>query len=250
MTRREAVLTAGGIFLVSVVARALFATTIRFPAPEDTAYYFGVARNIVEGRGIVTDAIWSYGTPPLVFPRPAFEVWLPLPTFLAAIPMGLLGATFSAAQVSSVLIGSIVPVLAWRLAADVAAGRGLPDGRARTLAIGTGVTAAVSLPLQGQAKRGELLAELIVEVARDARALVFLRGHDPLEQRGDVFVRLGTGLHFGLERTSALADARIELCLDHAQRLGGLLLHREVASNLGEAQALAQPDGRATAIEA
>ena len=60
---------------------------IVFPKPEDTAYYVGVARNLVEGRGLVSDALWSYQTPPLVFPRPAFEVWLPLPTFLAAIPM-------------------------------------------------------------------------------------------------------------------------------------------------------------------
>ena len=52
-----------------------------------------------------------------IFPRPAFEVWMPLPTFLAAIPMALFGPTFAAAQVSSVLVGAIVPVLAWRLAA-------------------------------------------------------------------------------------------------------------------------------------
>ena len=33
------------------------------------------------------------------FPRPAFEVWLPLPSLLAAIPMALFGTTFAAAQV-------------------------------------------------------------------------------------------------------------------------------------------------------
>ncbi len=38
-------------------------------------------------------------------------------------------------------------VLAWRLAADVAIERRLPAGRARTLAIGTGLTVAVYLPL-------------------------------------------------------------------------------------------------------
>jgi hypothetical protein len=118
-----------------------------FPKPEDTAYYVSVARNLVDGRGLVSDALWSYQTPPLVFPRPAFEVWLPLPTFLAAIPMALFGATFAAAQVSSVLVGATVPVLAWRLAADVAQERTLPVGRARTLALGTGSTAAVYLPL-------------------------------------------------------------------------------------------------------
>jgi len=144
---RETWLSALGVFGVALVARALFAGQVVFPKPEDTAYYVGVARNLVEGRGLVSDALWSYGTPPLVFPRPAFEVWMPLPTFLAAIPMLLLGPTLAAAQIMSVLVGATVPVLAWRLGADVAAERGLSPGRARTLALGTGLTCAVYLPL-------------------------------------------------------------------------------------------------------
>jgi hypothetical protein len=147
MSRREAWLTALGIFLVALAVRVVFAAQIVFPKPEDTAYYVGVARNLVAGHGLVSDALWSYQTPPLVFPRPAFEVWLPLPTFLAAFPMALFGTTFRAAQVAAVLVGSVVPVLAWRLAADVAVERRLSVERARTLAIGTGLTSAVYLPL-------------------------------------------------------------------------------------------------------
>lgn len=147
MSRREAVLSAALVFVVALVVRAWAASQITFPRPEDAAYYVGVARNLVEGRGLVTDAIWSFQTPPLMFPRPAFEVWLPLPSLLAAIPMALLGTTFAAAQVSSVVVGSLVCVLAWRLAADVAAARSLPIGRARTLAVGTGLASAVYLPL-------------------------------------------------------------------------------------------------------
>ena len=147
MTRREAWLSAGLVFLVALVVRTLFASTLRFPTPEDTAYYVGVARNVVEGRGLVSDAIWSFQTPPLDFPRPAFEVWLPLPSLLALPAMAVLGPTFAAAKVGAVLVGSLVPVLAWRLAADVAEERGLPVGRARTLALGAGLTAAVYLPL-------------------------------------------------------------------------------------------------------
>ncbi len=147
MSRREAALTALGIFVVAFVVRVVFAAQIVFPKPEDTAYYVGVARNMLEGRGIVSDALWSYQTPPLAFPREAFEVWLPLPTFLAVIPMALLGATFASAQWVAVVVGAIVPVLAWRLAADVATERGLPETRAKTLAIGTGLTTAVYLPL-------------------------------------------------------------------------------------------------------
>ncbi len=147
MTRREAWLSAGLVFVVALVIRTVFAASLRFPTPEDTAYYVGVARNVVEGRGLVSDAIWSFQTPPLDFPRPAFEVWLPLPTLLALPAMAILGATFDAAKVSAVLVGSIVPVLAWRLAADVAEERELAPGRARTLALGTGLTSAVYLPL-------------------------------------------------------------------------------------------------------
>jgi hypothetical protein len=147
VSRREAILSAAVVFAVALAARAVAAAIIVFPKPEDTSYYVEVARHLLEGRGLVSDALWSYGTPPLVFPRPAFEVWLPLPTFLAAVPMALFGSTFAAAQVSSVLIGALVPVLAWRLAADVADELALPVGRARTLALGAGLTAAAYLPL-------------------------------------------------------------------------------------------------------
>ncbi len=147
MSFREAVLSAGLVLAVAIVARIAVAALIVFPTPEDTAYYVGVARNLVDGRGLTADAIWSFQTPPLSFPRPAFEVWLPLPSLLAAIPMAIAGATFRAAQVVPVVAAVIVPVLTWRLGADVAAELALPTGRARTLAIGSGLTAAVSLPL-------------------------------------------------------------------------------------------------------
>lgn len=147
MSRREAALSALLIFAVALAVRAFFAAQIVFPKPEDTAYYVGVARNLLEGRGLVSDALWTYQTPPLVFPRPAFEIWLPLPTFLAAIPMALFGPSFSAAQISSVLVGALVPVLTWRLALDVAYERRLSLERARWVALGAGLTTAVYLPL-------------------------------------------------------------------------------------------------------
>jgi hypothetical protein len=155
MSRREAWLTALGIFAVALAVRAVAAAAVVFPRPEDSAYYVGVARNIAEGRGLVSDALWSYATPPLVFPRPAFEVWLPLPSLLAAVPATLFGGpapmpllnALRSAQLVTCLLGAVLAVLAWRLAADVADERRLATGRARTLAIGSGLTAAVYLPL-------------------------------------------------------------------------------------------------------
>ena len=115
MSRRDLALQALLVFAVALIVRSLAASIVVFPQPEDTAYYVGVARNLLEGHGLTSNAIWSYQTPPLSFPRPAFEVWLPLPTFLAAIPMALFGSTFAAAQWMAVLVGSLVPVLAWRI---------------------------------------------------------------------------------------------------------------------------------------
>ena len=106
MNRREAILSALGIFAVALAARLYFAAQIVFPKPEDTAYYVAVARNLLNGRGLVFDALWSYGTPPLEVPRAAFEVWLPLPTFLDAIPMAIAGQSFAAAQAGATPTGA------------------------------------------------------------------------------------------------------------------------------------------------
>jgi len=149
VSRREAWLSAAAVFAVALVVRIIGAAAIAFPVPEDTAYYAGVARNVVEGRGLISDALWSYQTQPLIVPRAAFEIWMPLPSLLAVVPMALAGAAnwFRAAQVVSVLAGSAIAVMAWRLGADVAAELNLPVGRARTMGVGAGMLAAVFGPL-------------------------------------------------------------------------------------------------------
>ena len=147
VSRREAWITALAVFAIAIAVRVVAASIITFPKPEDTAYYVGVARNLVEGRGLVSDALWSYGTPPLVFPRPAFEVWLPLPSLLAAIPMALAGgparsrsrrrcararwSPSSPAPSSRSSPGASPPTSPWSAACR--------PGRARTLAAGAGL---------------------------------------------------------------------------------------------------------------
>jgi len=72
MSRRETWLSAGAIFVLALAVRAVAAAAVTFPVPEDTAYYDSVARNLLEGRGLISDALWSYQTQPLVVPRAAF----------------------------------------------------------------------------------------------------------------------------------------------------------------------------------
>jgi hypothetical protein len=156
-SRREAWLSAGLVFAVALLVRLWAAAQVPFPIPEDTAYYWGVARNLAEGRGLVTDAIWSYATPardPLTgalgffFPRPAFEIWQPLPSFLGLLPMLAFGSTaYGLTLPVAAILGALVPVAAWRVAADVAEERSLDVERARTLALGAGLVAGLALPL-------------------------------------------------------------------------------------------------------
>ena len=56
MSRREAWLSAGVVFLVALAVRAWAAAQIPFPTPEDATYYWGVARNLVDGHGLVSNA--------------------------------------------------------------------------------------------------------------------------------------------------------------------------------------------------
>ena len=100
MSRREAWLGAGLVFIVALLVRAWAAAQMPFPIPEDATYYCGAARNLVDGHWLTSNALWSYVIPArdasggwsLWFPRPAFEILLPLPALLAAIPMALAGS--------------------------------------------------------------------------------------------------------------------------------------------------------------
>jgi len=225
VTRREAWLSVALVAIVAVAVRVWAATLITFPRPEDTAYYVGVAHNLVTGRGLVTDAIWSFGTPPLTFPRPAFEVWLPLPTFLAALPMALLGATFAAAQWSSIAVGALVAVLAWRLGADVAAERSMSAGRGRTLALGTGLTVAVFLPLVLHS----VLPDSTMPFAALVLAVCLLAGRIARDPRGARFADprvLALGVLLGLaaltrNETAWLALGWVIVARGIAQGAGG-----------------------------
>jgi hypothetical protein len=132
------------VALIALLVRALTAAAVTFPVPEDSAYYVAAARNLATGRGLITDAVWSYATPPLVVPRPAFDLWQPLAAFLAAPFMAVLGPSLAAAQVPTVLLGAAVAPLAWLVATNVAREIGLSPGRAEVVAFTSGLFVALA----------------------------------------------------------------------------------------------------------
>jgi hypothetical protein len=105
-----------------------------------------VSRNLAEGRGLVSDALWSYASPPLSLPKPAFEIWMPMASFLAALPMVVLGTSFASAQLSSVLLGALVAPLVWMIAREAGTRAGLPSDRVGMVALSSGLVATAFGP--------------------------------------------------------------------------------------------------------
>ena len=63
------VATIVGLYVLAAAVRLYAAAQLPFPATEAAAYYAGVAQHVVHGQGLVSDAVWSYATPPLVAPK-------------------------------------------------------------------------------------------------------------------------------------------------------------------------------------
>jgi len=143
---QSAVAVSVGLYAFALAVRLFVVGLVSFPLSEGSAYYIAVARNVATGRGLVIDAIWSYTTPPLTLPRPAFELWQPMASFVAALPMAFFGTTFNAAQFGGVVLGSLLAPLAWLVARDTARRLDLPEGRAWFVPLGAGLLSAIAGP--------------------------------------------------------------------------------------------------------
>jgi hypothetical protein len=140
------------LFLIALLVRAWAATQVTLPPTQVSAYYLDVARNLAAGHGLVANAVWSYASlqsgasaPPL--PQPAFSLWMPLASLIAAVPMALTGqTTLAAGQAAFVLLGAATAPLVWLVARDAARLNGVGTRQAATVAVGSGLLAAAFGP--------------------------------------------------------------------------------------------------------
>jgi hypothetical protein len=134
------------LYLIALGVRLVVTAWVPFPPTEGSLYYLDVARNLVTGHGLVTDVQWSYATPPIGVPRPAFDLWLPLASFIDALPMLLLGATHQAGQLARSLLGAAIAPLAWAVTREAGTLDVLGTRRTSAAAIAAGVLAAILGP--------------------------------------------------------------------------------------------------------
>ncbi|MEP7361336.1 MAG: hypothetical protein ABI744_07140 [Chloroflexota bacterium] len=147
--RWSVALTAAAMYGMGLVAQLAAVTFVNNPLSEGSSYYVAAARNLVEGHGLTVNAIWSYAyaTPPVFFPRPAFELWQPLGSFIVAVPMAIFGTSFDTGQIGFAFLGALLAPLAWLVARDAAQRLALPERRAQSVTLGAGVLTALSTPL-------------------------------------------------------------------------------------------------------
>jgi 4-amino-4-deoxy-L-arabinose transferase-like glycosyltransferase len=106
------------ILVAGFVVRLILAILAPHPGIADPNHYYNLARNLVAGRGFIIDYIWQYHNPPLTVTHPE-DYWMPLAAIWPAIGLKLFGNSVLAALIPSVILGSLIPVLAFTLASAI-----------------------------------------------------------------------------------------------------------------------------------
>jgi hypothetical protein len=108
-----------GIFTAGLIAglilRLYLATNAHTPGHGDPAFYYTVAKNIVDGRGFVIDYVVYFFEGLVPITHYSNDFWNPLTSILLSIPMRFLGKSVFNALLASIAI-SLVPALVANLA--------------------------------------------------------------------------------------------------------------------------------------
>jgi 4-amino-4-deoxy-L-arabinose transferase-like glycosyltransferase len=77
--------------------RMALASTARHPGDADPAFYYAVAQNLLDGRGLTIGYIWQYLSDPPAVTHTSFDYWLPGTSVIQAVAMRLFGRSLFAA---------------------------------------------------------------------------------------------------------------------------------------------------------
>ncbi len=116
--RRRSVLAGvlAAVLLVGLVPRIVLAASATFAGHGDSAFYYSVAENLVDGRGFEIDYVGHYlnGLPPI--PHYANDYWMPLASVIIAASMAVLGKSLFASILPAVVASLLLALLTYRIA--------------------------------------------------------------------------------------------------------------------------------------
>jgi len=102
------------------------ALVVSQPGYTDAYYYAGVARRLAAGQGLTADFLWNFleAAPGAALPVASHRFWMPLATVLQAIGIDALPFldSFRAAQAMEILLGLLIPILAYRATRSLGGG--------------------------------------------------------------------------------------------------------------------------------
>ncbi len=117
--------------MAGLALRLYLAGFAQTPGHGDSAFYYTVAKNIVDGRGPVTDYITYFFEGLLPLPHYAGDFWNPTAAYLVAIPIAILGKSITNALLAGIVAG-VLPAAVGLLA-------GLQFSRSMTVGVLTGI---------------------------------------------------------------------------------------------------------------
>lgn len=103
------------ICLAALIVRVACLAFIQHPGIGDPNHYYMLGTRLVAGQGFTVDYIWQYNQPPANVTHPD-DHWMPLSGVLAALGMLLFGEGVHQAILPFILIGSLLPIVAYAAA--------------------------------------------------------------------------------------------------------------------------------------
>jgi hypothetical protein len=101
------------LLAVGLGVRYAYASKVVFPPLDDPAFYLTTAENVVKGRGLEIDALWSYQIPFSKVTHPSHEHWMPLTTGAMAAAFALLDTSLRSGQLPGLLTGALLAPLTY-----------------------------------------------------------------------------------------------------------------------------------------
>lgn len=102
------------LFGLSLLVGLTLMVVINEPGYTDAYYYTNAGKRLATGDGLTDPYLWNYLNPPDQLPAPSHTYWMPLTSLAIATSMKIFGATFTAAQIPSVLsLAGLATLAGW-----------------------------------------------------------------------------------------------------------------------------------------
>ncbi len=162
------------LLFLALALRLYYALQLPFPPLDDPAYYVQGARSLRTAHPLELSITWNYHPLFDTLPHPGFDFWMPMTSFLIAACFAVMGDTPLAAQLPSVIGGSLLAVFTFYLTRRTLTTAGLKPSAISLLSVLAGLYIALNPLLAYQSAVPD--SEMIYAPLITAALLVWLGG--------------------------------------------------------------------------